>query len=72
MASAFQILHIIAGISLVVLVLLQSSKGGLGAAFGGGEVYRTRRGAERVVFTLTIATSVIFLLTSIITLLIRP
>ena len=67
-----QILHILVTIGLVTLVLLQTSKGGLGSAFGGGEVYRTRRGAERVVFMGTIVLSVLFLVTSIVTLILRP
>lgn len=71
MTVAIQILHILAAIGLISLVLLQSSKGGLGSAFGGGEVYRTRRGTERVVFFATIALSVLFLITSISTLFLR-
>lgn len=67
-----QIVHILVTIGLVTLVLLQTSKGGLGSAFGGGEVYRTRRGAERVVFMGTIVLSVLFLVTSIVTLILRP
>lgn len=72
MNISIQILHILAAIGLVSLILLQTSKGGLGSAFGGGEVYRTRRGAERVVFGATIVLSVLFLVTSIVTLVLRP
>lgn len=67
-----QLLHILVAIGLITLVLLQTSKGGLGSAFGGGEVYRTRRGAERVVFGATIVLSFLFLVTSIVTLFLRP
>lgn len=67
-----RILHILVALGLIALVLLQTSKGGLGSAFGGGEVYRTRRGTERVVFGATIVLSVLFLITSIVTLLLRP
>ncbi len=72
MTLAIQIFHILTAIALCALVLLQSSKGGLGSAFGGGEVYRTRRGTERVVFLLTVGLSVLFLITSISTLFLRP
>ena len=72
MNISIQILHVLVAIGLVTLVLLQTSKGGLGSAFGGGEVYRTRRGAERVVFMGTIVLSVLFLVTSIVTLILRP
>ena len=68
MNIAIKIFHIMTSVALIALVLLQSSKGGLGSAFGGGEVYRTRRGAERVVFFATIVLSILFLVTSIATL----
>ena len=72
MNISIQILHVLVAIGLITLVLLQTSKGGLGSAFGGGEVYRTRRGAERVVFGATIVLSLLFLITSIVTLFLRP
>lgn len=71
MKSVVLFIHIIIAITLITLILLQTSKGGLGAAFGGGEMYRSKRGAERVVFGSTIVFSVLFLITSIITLLIK-
>jgi preprotein translocase subunit SecG len=71
MNSALLVLHILFAITLIALILLQSSKGGLGAGFGGGEVYRTKRGAERLVFNATIVVSVLFLITSIINVAVR-
>lgn len=65
-----QIFHLLVSILLGSLILLQSSKGGLGSAFGGGEVYRTRRGAERVVMSATIVAAILFFITSIVTLLV--
>lgn len=59
------IMQIILAISLIGLILLQNSKGGLGSAFGGGEFYRSRRGAEKVVFLATIGVAIFFLLSSI-------
>ncbi|MEK7118993.1 MAG: preprotein translocase subunit SecG [Patescibacteria group bacterium] len=61
--------HLIVTLSLITLILLQNSKGGLGSAFGGGEWYRTKRGAEKIVFVATIIASVAFLATSMATLL---
>ena len=61
--------HLIVTLSLITLILLQNSKGGLGSAFGGGEWYRTKRGAEKIVFVATIIASVAFLATSMVTLL---
>lgn len=71
MKSLFLILHIAVSVGLISLILLQSSQGGLGSAFGGGETYRTKRGAERVVFIGTIIFAVLFLITSIATFVIR-
>lgn len=71
MTALIQIVHLLVAIGLVALILLQSSKGGLGSAFGGGEAYRTRRGAERVVLTATVVASALFLISSVVTLLVR-
>ena len=62
-------IHLIVTLCLIALILLQNSKGGLGSAFGGGEWYRTKRGAEKIVFVATIIASVAFLATSMTTLL---
>lgn len=71
MKSITLIIHIVTAITLVTLILLQTSKGGLSAAFGGEGFYRTKRGAERIVFLATIATAGLFLATSVINLIIR-
>ncbi|MBI5621105.1 preprotein translocase subunit SecG [Candidatus Gottesmanbacteria bacterium] len=71
MSTIILVVHILVSLSLIGLILLQSSQGGLGSAFGGSEGYRTKRGAERIVFTATIILSVLFLITSIITFLMR-
>lgn len=71
MKLALLILHIVVSVGLIGLILLQSSKGGLGSAFGGGESFRTKRGAEKVVFNSTIVLAVIFLLTSILNVMVR-
>lgn len=54
--------QLIVSILLIVLILLQQRGSGLGSAFGGsGDVYLTKRGAEKTVFILTIILAVIFL-----------
>lgn len=63
--------HVLVSVGLIGLILLQSSKGGLGSAFGGGGSFRTKRGAEKMVFNATIALSVVFLVTSILNVVIR-
>jgi len=65
------IIHILVTVILITLILLQNSKGGLQSGVGGGEMYRSRRGAERIVFIGTIVIAALFFVTSIINLVIR-
>ncbi len=65
------IIQILVAVCLITLIMLQSSKGGLGAGFGGAEFYRTKRGAERIVFWATILFGILFLLTSVLNLIIK-
>lgn len=65
------ILHGIVSIGLVAVILLQSGKGGLGRAFGGDVMYRSKRGAERLVFFATFVLAALFFLTSIANLLVK-
>lgn len=56
-----QILIVASGVLLTLFVLLQNQGSGLGLAFGGeSNFYRTKRGAERVLFIGTIVLAVIF------------
>ena len=64
------IIHILIAVGLIGLILLQNGKGGLGG-LGAGEFYRSKRGAERIVFISTIVLSVLFFITSIVNLLVR-
>jgi preprotein translocase subunit SecG len=63
---------IIVSIALIASVLLQSKGIGLGGLAGGdtGGVYTQRRGIEKVMFYITIALSVVFLLLALISVLI--
>lgn len=55
------IAQIILSILLVVAILLQARGTGLGGVFGGeGNVYRTKRGVERILFFTTIVLVVLF------------
>ncbi|MEK7074065.1 MAG: preprotein translocase subunit SecG [Patescibacteria group bacterium] len=65
------VIQVMVSLGLIALILLQSSKGGFGAGFGGGEMYRTKRGAEKIVFTSTIVLAAIFLITSLLNVIIR-
>ncbi len=64
-------LHIGIALGVIGLILLQNSKGGLQSGVTGGEFYRSKRGAERVVFTGTIVFVTLFLATSVLNMLIR-
>lgn len=47
---------------LIVAILLQTRGTGLGSTFGGeGNVYRTKRGVEKILFRSTIVFAVVFL-----------
>jgi preprotein translocase subunit SecG len=55
------IAQLILAVLLVAAILLQARGTGLGAAFGGGgNVYRTKRGAEKKIFQMTIILSILF------------
>ena len=64
-------IQIALAILLMVAILLQHRGTSLGGAFGGeGTVYRSRRGAEKFLFYLTIILAVLFALLSIVNLLV--
>lgn len=61
MKNALTIAQIVVSVLLVTAILLQSRGTGLGAAFGGdGNVYRTKRGVEKILFRATIVLAVLF------------
>lgn len=66
MQLAISVTQIVISLLLITLVLMQSKGVGLGRAFGGGEVYHTRRGAEKIVFISTIVVATLFVLTSLV------
>lgn len=65
MILAVQVIQLVLSVLLIALVLIQSKGVGLGRSFGGGgEVYHTRRGAERVIFIFTIVIAMLFVASS--------
>jgi len=61
MKELLLILLVLISVSLIALILMQSRGGGMGAVFGGaGEVYRSRRGVEKIFHYLTIILVVLF------------
>lgn len=58
----------IVGLALIAIILIQGqTSGGLGSAFGGTDIYRTRRGIEKTLYNLTFAMAAIFAIFSLIT-----
>ncbi|PIP86673.1 preprotein translocase subunit SecG [Candidatus Campbellbacteria bacterium CG11_big_fil_rev_8_21_14_0_20_44_21] len=72
MANILPIIQIILAVFLSAGILLQQSDAGLGSAFGGGDGggSRTRRGAEKTLFNLTLIVAVLFVVSAFIALVI--
>ena len=64
-------LQIVLSVLLIGSILLQSSAGGLGSAFGGSGAYHTKRGVEKTMFVATIVIACLFTLISILALIVR-
>ncbi len=61
-----QILQIVVSVLLILSILLQNRGAGLGASFGGGgEIYRTKRGAEKFLFRATIILIAVFVVLAV-------
>ena len=55
------IAQIVVAVLLVFAILLQARGTGLGAAFGGeGNIFRTKRGVEKILFYATIVLGILF------------
>jgi preprotein translocase subunit SecG len=51
----------IVALALIAVILIQGqTSGGLGSAFGGTDIYRTRRGIEKTLYNLTFALAAVF------------
>lgn len=63
MKTLFDILTVISAALMILFILIQTRGSSLGAAFGGDtSYYRSRRGAEAVIFNATIVLGVVFVL----------
>jgi preprotein translocase subunit SecG len=64
--------QIIVSIVLIVLIAIQQRGAALGSGFGGGgEVYSTRRGAQKKIYYATIAIATLFLVLGVLNILVR-
>lgn len=69
--TALNIIQIIVCVALILVITLQVKGGGLGGIFGQADtVYRTKRGLERRLYQGTIVLVIIFITTSIVSLLV--
>ena len=58
----------IVAIALISVIIIQGQTGaGLGAVFGGSDIYRTRRGIEKTLWQLTFVLTLVFLLLCLVT-----
>lgn len=66
MANSLRTVELILAVALVVLILMQSRGTSLGSVFGQeGSVFHTRRGAEKILFNVTIAVAIAFIVVSL-------
>lgn len=67
MKPVISLIQIILGILLILVIIIQQKGAGLGSAFGADlGFYRTKRGAEKLLFYLTIILSLSFTLASVV------
>ncbi len=72
MKDILLVVNIIFSVIIVVLILVQGKGAGLGSAWGGGgEMYSTRRGVEKVILWLTSIAIAVFLIVSLVNLFVK-
>lgn len=65
--TGITIAQIIVAILVVVTILMQNRGEGLGSFFGGGgEIFRTRRGVENLMYYVSVGLSVLLVILSIV------
>lgn len=72
MQKILSFVQLVSAAGIIATILVQNRGTGLGATFGGeGNVYRTKRGMEKIFFVATIVLSCIFFGTSLLLLIVR-
>jgi len=67
MRNFLMILNIVISVIVIFLILIQGRGAGLGSAWGGGgELFQTKRGIEKLILQLTIFFIVLFFVLSLI------
>lgn len=66
MKPIISFIQIILGVLLILVIIIQQKGSGLGGSFGSDlSFYRTKRGAEKLLFYATIGLSLAFILSSL-------
>jgi len=72
MRNILLIINIVIAIVITAFILMQGRGAGLGSAWGGGgELFQTRRGVEKVTLRLTVGAIVLFFIVSLISFFVR-
>lgn len=72
MKSLLLIINIVLSVLIIIFILVQGKGAGLGSAWGGGgEMFQTRRGMEKITLWLTMISIVIFFTVSLINLFVK-
>jgi len=72
MKNFLLVLNIVFSVLIVIFILIQGRGAGLGSAWGGGgEMFQTRRGMEKIILWLTTVFIIIFLTVSLINLFVK-
>lgn len=67
MKPVVYLIQIILGILLILVIIIQQKGSGIGSSFGGDlGFYRTKRGAEKLLFYATIVLVVTFIIASLV------
>jgi preprotein translocase subunit SecG len=66
MVNSLRTVELLLAVALITLILMQSRGTSLGSVFGQeGSVFHTRRGAEKILFNVTIGVAIAFLVVSL-------
>lgn len=66
MADSLRTVELLLAVALITLILMQSRGTSLGSVFGQeGSVFHTRRGAEKILFNVTIAVAMAFIVVAL-------
>lgn len=66
MKDSLRIAQLLLALALIVFILMQARGTSLGSVFGQeGSVFHTRRGAERILFNISIGSAVAFMVISL-------